>query len=63
MKSIPNQQTPVDPLPEREGENTQFQRATILDSIYEEPYTAHLEREAAGWRGWIPLTTPLFQSA
>ena len=32
-------------MPEREGENTQFQRATILDPVYEEPYTAHLEKK------------------
>ena len=54
MKSIENQQIPVDPLPEHKGENTPFQRATILDSVYEEPYTAHLEKESVGWRGWIP---------
>lgn len=54
MKSIPNQQIPVDPLPEGKVENTQFQRATILDAVYEEPYTAYFEKEAAGWRGWIP---------
>jgi predicted RNase H-like HicB family nuclease len=41
-------------MPERKGENTQFQHATILDAVYEEPYTAHLEKESGGWRGWIP---------
>ena len=41
-------------MPERKGENTQFQRATILDPVYEESYTAHLEKESVGWRGWIP---------
>ena len=41
-------------MPEHKGENTQLQHATILDSVYEEPYTAHLEKESAGWRGWIP---------
>ena len=54
MRSIANQQTPIDPLPEHKVEKTQGQRATILDSVYEEPYTAHLEKEAVGWRGWIP---------
>ena len=54
MRSIENQQPHVDPLPERKGENTQFQRATILDSVFEEPYTAHLEKETVEWRGWIP---------
>ena len=41
-------------MPEHKVGNTQFQRATILDSVYEEPYTAHLEKEAVGWRGWMP---------
>ena len=54
MRSIENQQPHVDPLPEHKGENTRFQRATILDSVYEEPYTAHLKKESVGWRGWIP---------
>ena len=54
MRSIANQQTHVDPLSERKIENTRFQRATILASVLEEPYTAHLEKETAGWRGWIP---------
>ena len=54
MRSIENQQISVDPLPERKGENTHFQHATILDPVYEEPYTAHFEKEAVGWRGWIP---------
>ena len=54
MKSIANQQNSVDPLSECKGENTQFQHATILDSVYEEPYTAHLKKETVGWRGWIP---------
>ena len=54
MRSIANQQTHVNPLSEHKVENTQFQHATILDSVYEEPYTAHLEKESAGWRGWIP---------
>ena len=54
MRSPTNQQIHVDPLPERKVENTQFQRATILDSVFEEPYTAHLEKETVGWHGWIP---------
>ena len=54
MSSKANQQTDVNPLPEREVENTQFQRATILDPVFEEPYTVHLEKETVGWRGWIP---------
>ena len=54
MKSIANQQTPADPLPKREGGNTQFQRATILDPVYEELYIAHIEKETVRWRGWIP---------
>lgn len=54
MRSIPNQQTHVNPQQERKVENTQFQRATILDPVLEEPYTAHLEKETVGWHGWIP---------
>ena len=54
MRSPANQQTDVNPLPERKVENTQFQHATILDPVFEEPYTAHLGKEAVGWRGWIP---------
>lgn len=54
MKSPINPQTHVNPLPERKAENTQFQRATILDPVFEEPYIAHLEKETVGWRGWIP---------
>lgn len=41
-------------MPEHKDESTQFQRATIIDSLFEEPYTAHLEKESVGWRGWIP---------
>ena len=54
MRSITNQQTHIDPLPEGKVENTQVQRATILDPVYEESYTAHLEKKSVGWRGWIP---------
>lgn len=54
MRSPTNQQTRVDPLPERKVENIQFQRATILDPVFEEPYTAHLQKETIGWHGWIP---------
>ena len=53
MRSITNQQTEVNPLPEREVENTQFQHATILNPVFEEPYTAHLKKETDGWHGWI----------
>ncbi|RKU15160.1 hypothetical protein C6500_20920 [Candidatus Poribacteria bacterium] len=41
-------------MPEHKVENTQFQHATILDPVYEEPYIVHLKKEAAGWHGWIP---------
>ena len=54
MRSIVNQETHVDSLPKCKVENTQFQRAIILDSVFEEPYTAHLQKETVGWRGWIP---------
>ena len=48
MRSPANQQTDVNSLPERKVENTQFQHATILDPVFEEPYTAHLEKETDG---------------
>lgn len=35
-------------MPEYKIENTQFQGTTILDSVYEEPYTAHLEKNPWG---------------
>ncbi len=54
MKSPANQQTHVNSLPKRKVENTQFQRATILDPVLEEHYTVHLGKETTGWRGWIP---------
>ncbi len=54
MKSPANQQTHVNSLPKRKVENTQFQRATILDPVFEEHYTVHLGKETTGWRGWIP---------
>ena len=54
MRSPTNQQTDVNPLPEHEVENTQFQCTTILDPVFEEHYTVHLQRESVGWRGWIP---------
>ena len=54
MRSIANQETHVDPQPERKVEKIQFQHATILDPVYEEPYTAHLKKETVGWHGWIP---------
>ena len=44
----------LQPMSAHKVENTQFQHATILDSVYKEPYTAHLKKEFAGWRGWIP---------
>lgn len=41
-------------MPEHKVENTQFQCSTILDSVLEEPYIAHLKKESVEWRGWIP---------
>ena len=54
MRSPTNQQTDVNSLPERKVENTQFRRATILDPVFEEPYSTYLEKETDGWHGWIP---------
>ena len=30
-----------------------FSVSPILDPVLQETYTAHLEKEALGWRGWI----------
>ena len=54
MRSIENQQTHADPLPEDKGENAQFQRVTILDPVFEESYTAHVKKETVVWRRWMP---------
>ena len=54
MTSITNPRTDADLGPEQKVEPTHFQRVSILDPIFQETYTAHLEKEALGWRGWIP---------
>ena len=54
MTSITNPQTNVDPVREQKADPIHFQRVPILDPIFQETYTAHLEKEALGWRGWIP---------
>ena len=54
MTSITNSQTNADLVPERKGDPTHSQRVPILDPVLQETYTAHLEKEALGWRGWIP---------
>ena len=54
MTSITNPQTNADLGPEQKVDPTHFQRVPILDPVLPETYTAHLEKEALGWRGWIP---------
>ena len=54
MTSITNSQTNVDLGPEQKVDPAHFQRVPILDPILQETYTAHLEKEALGWYGWIP---------
>jgi hypothetical protein len=54
MTSITNPQTNADLEPEQKVESTHFQRVPILDSVFQETYTAHLKKEALGWRGWMP---------
>ena len=54
MTSITNPRTDADLGPEQKVDPTHFQRVPILDPVLQETYTAHLEKEALGWRGWIP---------
>ena len=54
MTSITNPQTDTDLGAEHKVEPTHFQRVPILDPVFQETYTAHLGKEALGWRGWIP---------
>ena len=54
MTSTTNTRTNAELAPEQKVDTTHFQRVSILDPVFQETYTAHLGREAHGWRGWIP---------
>ena len=54
MASITNPQTNADLGAEQKVDPTHFQRVPILDPVLQETYTAHLEKETLGWRGWMP---------
>ena len=54
MTSTTNPHTNPELVPEQKVDPTHFQRVPILDPVFQETYTAHLRREALGWRGWIP---------
>ena len=36
------------------GTMASFRTFELKDTVFEETYTAHMEKEATGWRGWIP---------
>ena len=54
MTSITDPRTDADLGPKQKVDSTHFQRVPILDPIFQETYTAHLEKQALEWRGWIP---------
>ncbi|MYH80801.1 hypothetical protein F4009_10115 [Candidatus Poribacteria bacterium] len=54
MTSITNPQTDTDLGAEQKVEPTHFQSVPILDPVFQETYTAHLEKEELSWRGWMP---------
>ena len=54
MTRITSEQIAADSTPEQQVKHTQFQSVEIVDSVFEEPYTAYVTKKSAGWRGWIP---------
>ena len=54
MTRIASEQTAIDTETEQGAKGTQFQSIEIMDQVFEEPYTAHVTKKSAGWRGWIP---------
>jgi len=55
MTRITNEQIAADDAPERPIEHARkLQFIEIVDSTFEETYTAHVTKKSAGWRGWIP---------
>ena len=55
MTCITNEQIVTDDASERPIEHARKpQFIEIVDSIFEETYTAHVTKESNGWRGWIP---------
>ena len=55
MTRITNEQIATDDVSKRSVEHTQEpQSIKIVDSVFEETYTAHVTKKSTGWRGWIP---------
>lgn len=55
MTRITNEQIATDDVSKRPVEHTQKpQSIEIVDSVFEETYTAHVTKKSTGWRGWIP---------
>ena len=49
-----NEQITTDSVSAQQVKYTQFQSVEIVDRVFEETYTAHVKKDAAGWKGWIP---------
>lgn len=54
MTRIENEQIITDDVSKRPVEHTQIQSIEIVDSVFEETYTAHVTKKSTGWCGWIP---------
>ena len=55
MTRITNEQIATDDASERPIEHARKpQFIEIVDSIFEETYTAHITKKSNGWGGWIP---------
>ena len=54
MTRTANEQISTDNLPEQQDKCTQLQSVEIVDPVFEETYTAHIQRNGANWIGWIP---------
>ena len=54
MTRIISDQVTADGMPDQPVGEAQIQSVEIVDSVYEEPYTAYITKKSSGWRGWIP---------
>ena len=54
MTRITSEQITTDSGPEQQVQPTRLQSVEIMDQVFEETYTAHVKKEATGWKGWIP---------
>lgn len=55
MTRITNEQIATDAVSERSVEHTEKpQSIEIVDSVFEETYTAHVIKKSTAWHGWIP---------